>query len=69
MSGVEKVSGIDNGFLRPMCPISVPDTLSALTPYLPLKAYRDSHDHDPIKVGEWREVRYRPDEGVVRPRT
>gem|GEM_PF-5258889 len=61
--GVENVSGTENGFLRPMCPISVPDTLSAL------KAYQDSHDHDPIKVGEWREVRYRPDEGVVRPRT
>jgi len=26
--GVEKVSGTENGFLRPMCPISVPDTLS-----------------------------------------
>ena len=34
-----------------------------------LKAYRDAHDHDPIKVGEWREVRYRPVQGVVRPRT
>jgi len=34
-----------------------------------LKAYRGSHDHDPIRVGEWREVRYRPVEGVVRPRT
>ena len=34
-----------------------------------LKAYRDSHDHDPIKGDECREVRYRPVQGVVRPRT
>jgi hypothetical protein len=34
-----------------------------------LKAYRDSHGRDPVRVGERSEVHYRPVEGVIRPRT
>ncbi len=37
----EKVSGTENGFLRPMCPISVPDTFSG--PKDSLADYIDQH--------------------------
>ncbi len=34
-----------------------------------LKAYDHSHNRDPVRIGQWREVRYRLIEGVVRPKT